>query len=68
MTTGSRIVYPRPGGGDTYSTGDPWLDLLAAVVKQAVEDATDPDAAQWLTSFFDGAGDWRRFVNQPCKN
>lgn len=70
MTTGT-IRPVRNMGNSSYSTGDPWFDLLAAVAKQAVEDATDrrnpcPAAAQWLTSFFDGAGDWRRFVKQPC--
>lgn len=37
------------------STGDPWLDLVAAVARRALRDAQqDVEAARWVDDFAEG--------------
>jgi hypothetical protein len=45
------------------TTGDPWLDLVAGVVRVAVQDARrgHEQAIRWLDSFYP---DWRQRVNE----
>ena len=41
-------------------TGDPWCDLLAMIVRRAIDDAMkgSAEAQQWLDSFWPEWGKW----------